>query len=217
MWVSGPKCVTAKGAMQLFRRAAGIVGEVKETAASGVTESEHVDATPEEEEAECLVGTTKQLTPDEFFQRSAQTTKPTRGETPEERLHWSRPRRWDVKLWNVRMENVTTEEMRVFAVFIFGGDREEFKIQREGGDPVIWVMGRDGPTLLTPVVKDIPGDGLATDLALNESFEWRGSYLDLERQVLRIELWNWAKNRVNKFDSCHEEKLISLCEGPHLQ
>ena len=53
----------------------------------------------------------------------------------EERDHWSRPRRWQVRLWQagcssvgarsleVRIENMTDEAILVFGNFIFGGTK----------------------------------------------------------------------------------------------
>eukprot|EP00971_Amphidinium_carterae_P247777 4920056-Amphidinium_carterae.1 len=78
----------------------------------------------------------------------------------------------------------------------------------------VWVMGEGGKLMRTPGVEDEPGDGEATDLDFDQTFEWRGSYLDLEEQELRFELWNISKYMVNKFDSCHEASLLSYATGP---
>ena len=101
----------------------------------------------------------------------------------QERDHWSRPRRWQVRLWQashltyigavlaeVRIENMTDEAILVFGNFIFGGTKaskaafkgfsikqEEFLVRHGGKEPSIWVAGDEGVILRTPVVHDIPG------------------------------------------------------------
>ncbi|CAE7428956.1 unnamed protein product [Symbiodinium sp. CCMP2592] len=130
---------------------------------------------------------------------------------------------------------MTDEAILVFANFIFGGTKEEFLVRSGGKEPAIWVAGDEGVILRTPVVHDVPGkegssdlrmqwglemdlemdsDGEDTECDFDTSFEWHGSYLDLERQTLRLEIWNWARWRVNKFDCFAEEQLLGFAKGP---
>ncbi|CAE7671141.1 unnamed protein product [Symbiodinium sp. CCMP2456] len=109
---------------------------------------------------------------------------------------------------------MTDEAILVFANFIFGGTKEEFLVRAGGKEPAIWVAGDEGVILRTPVVHDVPGDGEDTECDFDTSFEWHGSYLDLERQTLRLEIWNWARWRVNKFDCFAEEQLLGFAKGP---
>lgn len=170
----------------------------------------------EEGEDEVLqVAKTRKITKEQFFKEvSDRTNPPSRGDTEQERDHWSRPRRWQVRLWQVRIENMTDEAIFVFGNFIFGGTKEEFLVKTGGKEPSIWVAGDEGVILRTPVVQDIPGDGEDTECEFDVAFEWQGSYLDLERQTLRLEIWNWARWRINKFDCFCEEPLLSFAKGP---
>lgn len=170
----------------------------------------------EEGEDEVLqVAKTRKITKEQFFKEvSDRTNPPSRGDTEQERDHWSRPRRWQVRLWQVRIENMTDEAILVFGNFIFGGTKEEFLVKTGGKEPSIWVAGDEGVILRTPVVQDIPGDGEDTECEFDVAFEWQGSYLDLERQTLRLEIWNWARWRINKFDCFCEEPLLSFAKGP---
>eukprot|EP00928_Gymnodinium_smaydae_P045195 TRINITY_DN30156_c0_g2_i2.p1 TRINITY_DN30156_c0_g2~~TRINITY_DN30156_c0_g2_i2.p1 ORF type:complete len:2939 (+),score=602.76 TRINITY_DN30156_c0_g2_i2:113-8929(+) len=173
-------------------------------------------AAPEEEEEEqCQLAKTQVVSEDAFY---AFVNKPreARGTTKQEHMHWSRPRRWDVRLWDLELENVTSppEKIVVFFNFIFGGTREEFLVYGDDKTKTkIWVNGIEGYTIRTEVIYDEPGDGEATPLHMDQKFEWHGSYLDLEEHSLRIETWNWSRWRVNKLDSVHTQLLVSYAKG----
>ncbi|CAJ1447128.1 unnamed protein product [Effrenium voratum] len=199
--------------------------EEKEEDGDKGEEEENGDEKPEGEDGEGgddegeeevqQVAKTRKINREQFFKEVRDRSEPpSRGDTEKERDHWSRPRRWQVRLWQVRIENMTDEAILVFANFIFGGTKEEFLVRAGGKEPSIWVAGDEGVVLRTPVVHDVPGDGEDTECDFDVSFEWHGSYLDLERQTLRVEIWNWARWRINKFDCFAEEPLLTFAKGP---
>eukprot|EP00913_Durusdinium_trenchii_P032220 g30169.t1 len=189
--------------------------EKPEDAAEGGGDDDGGGGDDEGDEEVLQVAKTRKINKEQFKKEvSERTTPPSRGDTEQERDHWSRPRRWQVRLWQVRVENMTDEAILVFGNFIFGGTKEEFLVRAGGKEPSIWVAGDEGVILRTPVVHDVPGDGEDTECDFDVSFEWHGSYLDLERQNLRLEIWNWARWRINKFDCFCEEPLLSFAKGP---
>lgn len=200
-------------------------GEKKDEAQAG-------DAAGQAEDEAVYLNATKQVSRPEFFRlAAAKLDVEERGATEALQLHWSRPRRWDVRIWNILVKNVTPDDITTFAHITFGGTREEFAVKvDESNKRQIWVAGDEGNELYTPVVtldglkgnatrvfdatQGPPADGEYMEFNFDERFEWYGSYLDLERQTLRVELWNWARFRVNKFDSFYEEPLITFAKGP---
>merc|ERR1719284_2279149 len=117
-----------KSMAALFGKSGGKpTGEDLHSSTTQTREAKHVD--------ECCVSETKKVLPEEFFKRARQKARcQERGETEEMKKHWCRERRWEVRIWDVRLENVTAEPMVVFVNFIFGGDREEFLIREDSDD-----------------------------------------------------------------------------------
>lgn len=64
---------------------------------------------------------------DEFVELVNQPLE-EKGETEDEKRHWSHPRRWKVVLWNLSIKNYMTDKLSLFVEFEFGGSREECKV-----------------------------------------------------------------------------------------
>lgn len=85
----------------------------------------------------------------------------------------------------------------------------------------IWILGQDGLVVRTPVVKNVAaGDPtnprICTEVEISgaeHSFEFRGSYRDLEESKLLMEVWNWSSYRVNKLDSQAQDTLQTFASG----
>ena len=133
-------------------------------------------------------------------------------------------RRWMVRIWNMQLESIIKDECMIFLNLNWGGDRKECRVKTGEGEAwwdlmsdkeVIWGIGTD-PLCLRSDVMELEEKGSIT--FRNEfSFEWRGSYSDLQTQSLEIELWRFNKIRANTLDSVHKTTLDTYASGPVFQ
>ena len=80
---------------------------------------------------------------------------------------------------------------------------------------VVWGMGKD-PLCLRSDVMEMKEKGKVS-FSNEFSFEWRGSYAELENQAMEVELWRWNRFRANTLDSCHKQPLVDYATGPVFQ
>ena len=134
------------------------------------------------------------------------------------------PRRWAVRIWNLQIESLIKDEGMVFININWGGDREEARIRTGEGDKwwqilsdseVVWGMGSDPQCIRTDVM--VLTEKGQIEFENEFSFEWRGSYDELETQNMVVELWRWNKYRANTLDSVHKASLVSYATGPVFQ
>jgi hypothetical protein len=112
----------------------------------------------------------------------------------------------------------------IFININWGGDREEARINTEEGNrwwqvfseqEVVWGMGQEPYCLRTDVMRMGEKDRIVFQ---NEfSFEWWGSYDELENQSMVIEVWRWNRFRANTIDSSHARRLVDYATGPVFQ
>ncbi|UKK02452.2 serine/threonine kinase [Theileria orientalis] len=134
-----------------------------------------------------------------------------RGTKEEEKRHWSYPRRWSVKLFNLKITNLTNDTISCFAEFDFGGSRNECRVQI-GSNNYILNRGWSKNYIRTPVLKNVEKDNMRS-FNCSHSFEYRGSYLDLENEKLRIKVWKCQTYTINTLESIYEEYLLKFAEG----
>ncbi|BAM42397.1 serine/threonine kinase [Theileria orientalis strain Shintoku] len=134
-----------------------------------------------------------------------------RGTKEEEKRHWSYPRRWSVKLFNLKVTNLTNDTISCFAEFDFGGSRNECRVQI-GSNNYILNRGWSKNYIRTPVLKNVEKDNVRS-FNCAHSFEYRGSYLDLENEKLRIKVWKCQTYTINTLESIYEEYLLKFAEG----
>ncbi|UKJ89444.2 serine/threonine kinase [Theileria orientalis] len=134
-----------------------------------------------------------------------------RGTKDEEKRHWSYPRRWSVKLFNLKITNLTNDTISCFAEFDFGGSRNECRVQI-GSNNYILNRGWSKNYIRTPVLKNVEKDNIRS-FNCAHSFEYRGSYLDLENEKLRIKVWKCQTYTINTLESIYEEYLLKFAEG----
>ncbi|EER18431.1 hypothetical protein Pmar_PMAR005342 [Perkinsus marinus ATCC 50983] len=170
----------------------------------------------------------------ERFQQAYETHKSkysaTLGETEAEQRFWSYPRRWGVRLWKIQVVPLNNDEPVAFLNFAWGGTREEFRVDTTNTGSLfgwlsasssVWCLGEE-PQYFRTAAFPIPKmfvDGVKSKVQVPSefAFEWRGSYLDLERENLKIELWQWSKYKANRIDAQHSRSLIEYATGPVLQ
>ncbi|OEH79719.1 c2 domain-containing protein [Cyclospora cayetanensis] len=147
----------------------------------------------------------------EEFLEALQQPLEEKGETEDEKKHWQHPRRWKVVLWNLSILNYMSDQLAVFVEIEFGGSREECKVLR-GDSTRIYAKGEDKNYLRTSVVNNV-NDKAPVDLQFRQSFEYRGSYLDLEREKLKIKVWEYKTWTLNNLEAVFEEPLLSFATG----
>jgi len=167
----------------------------------------------DDDDEEMLARATKEVSVEEFYDHAKRKRcVPKRGETSDQQEHWVRPRRWDVRLWDVKFRNMEESTGMVFISFNFGGNLEEFNV-KSGNKHAIRLAGIPGMMFQTPLVEDAANDNEAEEVTFDESFEWYASYMDIEMQSLVIELWHFSNLSINKFDSYHDEPLVTFAKG----
>ncbi|AFZ80930.1 hypothetical protein BEWA_003380 [Theileria equi strain WA] len=147
---------------------------------------------------------------DEFV-KSLNVKYQERGDTPEEKTYWSYRRRWRVRLYNLKIVNKMSDSLTCFAEFDFGGTRSECSVQM-GSKTCILNKGESKQYIRTPVVENVTKE-MSRDFNCTNTFEYHGSYLDLEHEKLRIKLWKCRKYTINCLESVYEEYLIKYVKG----
>lgn len=151
-----------------------------------------------------------QYTYDEFID-SLTVSHEGRGDTPSEKRHWSYPRRWLVKVQNLKIINCVADALTCFAEFDFGGSRSECRVQM-GASVCIMNRGETKNYIRTPVVQNVTKD-VTRSFNCTQDFEYRGSYLDLENEKLKIKLWKYRRYTVNSLESIYEGPLLQFAKG----
>ncbi|GFE52949.1 C2 domain-containing protein protein [Babesia ovis] len=151
-----------------------------------------------------------EYTYDEFID-SLSVAHEGRGDTHTEKQHWSYPRRWVVKLHNLKIVNCVSDSLTCFAEFDFGGSRSECRVQM-GGSVCILNRGETKNYIRTTVVQNVTKD-VPRSFNCTHEFEYRGSYLDLENEKLKIKLWKYRRYTVNCLESIYEGQLLQFATG----
>ncbi|CDR96582.1 hypothetical protein, conserved [Babesia bigemina] len=151
-----------------------------------------------------------QYTYEEFID-SLSVAHEGRGETAKEKRHWSYPRRWLVKLHNLKIVNCISDSLTCFAEFDFGGSRSECRVQM-GSSVCILNRGETKNYIRTTVVRNVTKD-VPRSFNCAHEFEYRGSYLDLEYEKLKIKLWQYRTTNLNGLESIYEGQLLQFAKG----
>lgn len=76
----------------------------------------------------------------------------------------------------------------------------------------IYAKGKTKNCLRTPVVTNVATEQ-KKNMNFRNVFEYRGSYLDLENEKLRIRVWEYKQFTLNKLEGIYEEPLLSFAVG----
>ncbi|OII74844.1 uncharacterized protein cubi_02976 [Cryptosporidium ubiquitum] len=123
-------------------------------------------------------------------------------------------RRWKVVIWDLTIENLGDEEVSVFIEIDFGTSREEFRVQLESKEYIL-SNGDLKHRLRTPIVHNLLKDK-PQKIKFHPSFEYRGSYYDIEKEKLKLSAWKYHNFRLNTLDAMFEIKL-NTCANSDLQ
>eukprot|EP00397_Hematodinium_sp_SG-2012_P000037 GEMP01000037.1.p1 GENE.GEMP01000037.1~~GEMP01000037.1.p1 ORF type:complete len:2410 (+),score=521.09 GEMP01000037.1:90-7319(+) len=141
--------------------------------------------------------------------------------TDESAKHWEFPRRWKVRLWDIRFRNLSVNEVSVFLCFMFGGDMVEYYVRRESGNPSIWRIGEQGTVYRTHAVQKIqPADKDSHEYDVEFTrgraeivLELSMSYKDIGDKKLRCEVWDWGSWGLNQLNCYYEQVLYDYATG----
>ncbi|KAF7456909.1 double C2-like domain-containing protein [Cryptosporidium felis] len=123
-------------------------------------------------------------------------------------------RRWKVVLWDLTIENLTDDEVSIFIEIDFGTSREEFRVQLESHE-YIFSNGELKHRLRTPILHKLLNNK-PQKLKFNPSFEYRGSYNDIEKERIKLSAWRYHNFRLNTLDAVFDMKL-STCANSDMQ
>ncbi|KAH8581580.1 uncharacterized protein ELE39_002038 [Cryptosporidium sp. chipmunk genotype I] len=179
----------------------------------------------------------KRLT--ELLSRDIKVTN--RGNSEMEKQIWLTPRRFRTTIRSVQIENLTKiEQKNVFLEFSFGGTLTEVRLLNSNtGQEVPRLLGypackefythtvdikpfhvENNDELLIDIPDEDDKDysmelknNNSIEISLNETFEWRGSYLHLERELFRIIAWRANSGTVNDLLGYNEDILKNYATG----
>lgn len=114
----------------------------------------------------------------------------------------------------MNIENLADEEASVFVEIDFGTSREEFRVQLESKEYIL-SNGNLKHRLRTPIVHNLIKDE-PQKIKFHPSFEYRGSYYDIEKEKLKLSAWKYHNFRLNTLDAMFEIKL-NTCANSDLQ
>ncbi|OII72963.1 uncharacterized protein cubi_02194 [Cryptosporidium ubiquitum] len=178
----------------------------------------------------------KRLT--ELLSRDIKVTN--RGNSEMEKQIWLTPRRFRTTIRSVQIENLTkVEQKNVFLEFSFGGTLTEVRLlNKSTGQEVPRLLGyppckeffthtvdikpfylENNDELLIDIPDDEGKDYMdlknnnSIEISLDETFEWRGSYLHMERELFRIIAWRANSGTVNDLLGYNEDILKNYATG----
>ncbi|EEA05746.1 C2 domain-containing protein [Cryptosporidium muris RN66] len=160
---------------------------------------------------------------------SRNITLANRLNTSLEKQIWLTPRRFRTTIRSVQIDNLTENIFEnIFLEFQFGGTLTEVRlIDTEKNTEVPRLLGYPPcyqfythsvnikPTRVHNLEieeDDIIGNN-SVDIGVNETFEWRGSYIHLERELFRIIAWKNHSMTVNELLAYHEDTLKNYATG----
>ncbi|KAK6590558.1 membrane protein [Cryptosporidium xiaoi] len=120
-------------------------------------------------------------------------------------------RRWKVAFWDLSIENLTEEEVNLFIEIDFGTSRDEFRVQSESKEYIL-SSGQLKHRIRTPIIHKLIKDK-PQKIKFQPSFEYRGSYFDLEREKLKLSAWRYHNFRLNTLDAIYDTKLIECANS----
>ncbi|CEM00725.1 unnamed protein product [Vitrella brassicaformis CCMP3155] len=176
------------------------------------------DEGDEEAEDELTPPPEKVIPLDQFFARveKIQEGWKRRGASDQEAQHWSYPRRWQVKIWDMRIENLTQGPQDLFCDFTFGGYSEGL-IVADNKKERVYVAANPESLRKQCFVRTSVQEGIAPeetrDFDLQEIFEYRASYLDLELEKVVVQVWQWYRRALNKLVGTLEKSLVNFAQG----
>jgi hypothetical protein len=98
-----------------------------------------------------------------------------------------------VKISNIRVTNLLSDELNIFVEFIAGGDKREESLPSASGKMEHVILGHKGPLIRSEVLRDIKKDETRTFLQVLD-YDYKGSYKTINEQKLKIEVFhseNW--------------------------
>ncbi|KAH8741071.1 membrane protein, partial [Cryptosporidium ryanae] len=120
-------------------------------------------------------------------------------------------RRWKVALWDLSIENLTEEEVNIFIEIDFGTSRDEFRVQSESKEYIL-SNGQLKHRIRTPIIHKLTKEK-PQKIKFQPSFEYRGSYFDLEKEKLKLSAWRYHNFRLNTLDAIYDTKLIECANS----
>ena len=96
-------------------------------------------------------------------------------------------RRFNVRINNIRIQNLQPDALTVYLQITIGGDYKEDFIITEGGRKISALAGSRGPTAKTELMRGIEKDQIRS-FGLNFECEYRGSYFMLQEEKFDIEV-----------------------------
>ncbi|KAJ1611508.1 putative C2 domain-containing protein [Cryptosporidium canis] len=174
----------------------------------------------------------------ELLSREIKVTN--RGNSEMEKQVWLTPRRFRTTIRSVQIENLTrVEQKNVFLEFSFGGTLTEVRLLNSNtGQEVPRLLGyppckefythtvdikpfqvENNDELLIEIPDDDSKEfkelknSNSVDISLDETFEWRGSYLHMERELFRIIAWRANSGTVNDLLGYNEDTLKNYATG----
>jgi len=151
------------------------------------------------------------------------------GRTEEDAIEMLRRRTWRIRLSRIAYTNMQ-DENDLFLTFAFGYDfrvtRKMIKVKEEapkakggsaappgGAKPKLkwkWVTkGGFGVVSMTRVCLSV-SKGSTCEFSDAFDFVWTGSYFDLYRKTLHMEVWDWNSLAPNKFLASHDRVLRDI-------
>jgi len=146
-----------------------------------------------------------------------------RGRSEQDAIEMLRKRTWRIKLNRISYENLL-DSGDLFLTFSFGYDfkvtRKLLRVKEEapkakGGDTApgkpkqqwTWVTkGGFGIVSMTRVSLNV-SKGATCEFLDSFDFHWTGSYFDLYKKTLHVEIWDWHSLAPNKFLSSVDRSL----------
>lgn len=115
-------------------------------------------------------------------------------------------RRWKVVLWGIKLENSFPDNsINAFVEFDVGGDREEVRV-KSGNKQKVYAVGELKNRLRTSVAYACKTGDPPIELDYRVTFEYRGSYLDVEAEKMKIRVR--LETEYNLSGATHFKRII---------
>uniref|UniRef100_A0A0G4HYQ8 C2 domain-containing protein n=1 Tax=Chromera velia CCMP2878 TaxID=1169474 RepID=A0A0G4HYQ8_9ALVE len=190
--------------------------ETAEDASASAQESAKASTEPPEEPENVTEDTRDLVISEAEYEkrrkRLAKEYSKERGDTEAEKRTWRTPRRFKFHLSGLRLENLSKDEnVCAWIDMMFGGTRTEFRVRDNKGTERAIADGTFGTVIRTHHAEIAAGE--VTEFSTQAEGEWRGNYMDLEREKFQIDIWSVVSNGVNRLKAQYESSLYPFATG----
>lgn len=122
-------------------------------------------------------------------------------------------RKWTIEISHLRVFNMLSDPITIFIVMTFGGTFKKETITTEDGALKEITTGKRGRSFMSELQMNIPKNE-HRDLKLRVNTKYRGTYADIQKQSMDIQIWSYSRWVANSFLGGKSIPFVNIVRGP---